>query len=108
MAFGTLGYVAIERYPLLDALYMTVITLTTVGYGETHPLSPPGRAFTIGLILLGLSAVYAFIASSLELLFGEHLREAIGRQRMEHRLHTLKDHSIVCGFGRMGRRSPAS
>jgi voltage-gated potassium channel len=103
VAIGTLGYVAIERYPLLDALYMTVITLTTVGYGETHPLSPWGRAFTIGLIFLGLSAVYAFITSSLELVFGEHLREAIGRQRMEHRLHTLKDHSIVCGYGRMGQ-----
>src|ERR1051326_5263244 len=103
VACGTLGYVRIERYPVLDAVYMTVITLTTVGFSETHPLSPSGRLFTIGLIAVGLSVVYGVLASALEIMFGEQLRDVFGRQRMERRLHDLKDHSIVCGYGRMGQ-----
>jgi voltage-gated potassium channel len=101
-ACGTLGYVLIEHYSLLDAVYMTVITLTTVGYSEVHPLSPAGRAFTIGLIVLGLGTVYAAIGSAIEMVFGEQLRETLGRQRMERRLSEIKDHSIICGYGRMG------
>jgi voltage-gated potassium channel len=102
-ATGTLGYVTIEGFSLLDALYMTVTTLTTVGFGEIHPLSPAGRAFTIGLIVVGLSVVYGAIGSVLEMVFGEHLRESVNYQRMERRVNGLKDHSIVCGYGRMGQ-----
>src|SRR6266702_7211551 len=103
VACGTLGYVIIERYPLLDAIYMTVITLTTVGYGEVHPLSPAGRVFTIGLIAVGLGTVTAVIGSAIDIAFGEHVREALGRQRMERRLHEMRDHTIICGYGRMGQ-----
>jgi voltage-gated potassium channel len=103
VASGTLGYVTIEHYPFLDAVYMTVITLTTVGFGEIHPLSPWGRGFTIGLIAFGLGTVYAVIGNTIDWLFGEQLREAAGRQRMERRLHEIKDHSIICGYGRMGQ-----
>jgi voltage-gated potassium channel len=103
VAGGTLGYVGLEGYSLLDALYMTVITLTTVGYGEVHPLSPAGRGFTIGLIAVGLGVVSSVVGSGLELLFGEQFREVVGRQRMERRLQEIRDHCIVCGFGRMGQ-----
>jgi voltage-gated potassium channel len=103
VALGTLGYVVIEDYPPLDALYMTVITLATVGFSEVHLLHPAGRLFTIGLIVVGLGVVSAAVGSALELLFGAQLRDVIGRQRMERHLETLKDHSIVCGYGRMGQ-----
>src|SRR5216684_5192598 len=102
-ACGTLGYVTIEHYPLLDAVYMTVITLTTVGYGEVHPLSPAGRAFTIGLITVGLGTVTAVIGSALDLLFGQYFREVATHHRMERLLEQIKDHTIVCGYGRMGQ-----
>jgi voltage-gated potassium channel len=103
VACGTLGYIAIEKYPPLDALYMTVITLTTIGFGETHPLSQAGRAFTIALIVVGLSVVYTALGNAIEILFGEHFHEVVNRQRMERQLTTLKEHSIVCGYGRMGQ-----
>lgn len=102
-ACGTLGYVLIEHYSLLDALYMTVITLSTVGYGEVHPLSPAGRAFTMGLIVAGIGTVSAVIGSALELGFGEHFREVARHRRMERLLQEIKDHTIICGYGRMGQ-----
>lgn len=102
-ACGTLGYVLIEHWSLLDAVYMTVITLTTVGFEEVHKLSPAGRAFTIGLIALGLGAVTTVIGSAVEIAFGDQVREILGRQRMERRLNEIKSHSIICGYGRMGQ-----
>jgi voltage-gated potassium channel len=89
---------------ILDALYMTVITLSTVGFGEVHPLSPLGRLFTIGLILFGVSAV-AWAASGLvEVFFSEQLRQAFWRHRMELMIDQLSGHYIICGYGRMGRQ----
>jgi voltage-gated potassium channel len=102
-AVGTFGFVSIEHFPLIDAVYMTVTTLTTVGFGEIHPLSPAGRLFTIGLICVGLATVYGVIGSALELLFEEHLRGAVEHRRVEHRLRQLKDHVIICGYGRIGQ-----
>lgn len=100
---GTLGFVVIEGWSWFDALYMTVITLSTIGYGETHPLSTAGRAFTMALILGG---VFAFVFASTEtirtIISGE-IRDALGKQRMERQLAELRDHLIVCGYGRMGR-----
>jgi voltage-gated potassium channel len=103
VAVGTFGYVSIERYSLLDALYMTVTTLTTVGFGEVHPLSPAGRLFTIGLIALGLGTVSAAVGSALEILLGEQLRERVYHQRMERRLKEIENHVIICGYGRIGQ-----
>jgi voltage-gated potassium channel len=100
---GTLGYTWIEGWPVFDALYMTVITLSTVGYAETHELSVKGRAFTIVLILVGVfTLVYAATEFLRAMLSGE-LQAILGRQRMERSLAELKHHLIVCGFGRMGR-----
>jgi voltage-gated potassium channel len=101
---GTLGYYFIEdEFSLFDALYMTVITLTTVGYGETHPLSTAGRAFTMGLLIVG---VFTFFYAATELVRGivsGEVQQLLGRQLMARNLAALSGHLIVCGYGRMGR-----
>jgi voltage-gated potassium channel len=100
---GTLGYSLVEGWPLFDALYMTVITVGTIGYGEVHPLSPPGRVFTIFLILGGLGAVgYAFSSVTAFFVEGE-LQDVLRRRKMRSRISALKDHFIVCGAGNTGR-----
>ncbi|HEY5864279.1 MAG TPA: potassium channel protein [Candidatus Tectomicrobia bacterium] len=99
---GTLGYHTIEDMIILDALYMTVTTLSTVGFGEVHPLSHRGRAFTIGLILFGVSAMAWAAESMLKALLEDHVRDAWWRRRMERVIDRLTDHYIVCGYGRMG------
>jgi voltage-gated potassium channel len=101
---GTVGYALIEEeYDLFDGLYMTIITLSTIGYGEVHQLHPAGKVFTMVLILGGVTVfLYAASAAVRALVSGE-LRELLGRQRMEHTLAQMKDHLIVCGYGRMGR-----
>jgi voltage-gated potassium channel len=104
VAVGTVGYHLLERMTILDALYMTVITLSTVGYGEVRPLSPLGRLFTIGLILFGVSAVAWALSSMIEVFLGEQLRHALWRHRMERVIEQLAYHYIICGYGRMGQQ----
>lgn len=102
LAAGTLGYHFIEGWPIFDALYMTVITLATVGYGETHPLSTAGRLFTIGLILGGIGLVtYGFSTLTAILVEGE-LSQALRRRRMERDIERLSGHYVVCGAGHTG------
>ncbi len=99
---GTLGYRLIEGWPLLDGLYMTVITLATVGYGETHPLSTSGRLFTMFLIMGGIGLVpYGFSTLTAILVEGE-LSEALRRRRMEKDISKLSGHYVVCGAGHTG------
>lgn len=107
VAVGTSGYHFLEGMTILDALYMTVITLSTVGFGEVHPLSPLGRLFTIGLILFGVSAVAWAASSMVEVFFSEQLRHAFWRHRMEGMINQLSNHYIICGYGRMGRQISA-
>ena len=96
IAVGTAGYVALG-FGYLDAVYQTVTTVTTVGFREVHPLSTVGRVFTIGLILLGTgTALYTF-SVLLEALVEGHLRELIGRRRMERHIGKMKGHVIICG-----------
>lgn len=100
---GTAGYMVIEGWDLLDALYMTVITLSSVGYREVHDLSHHGRMFTIVLIIGGVGTVaYALSAGAKIILEGE-LEELFGRKRLEKKIKELKEHYIICGFGRMGK-----
>jgi voltage-gated potassium channel len=100
---GTLGYMLVEGWSPFDSVYMTVITLTSVGYQEVHPLSGAGRVLTMGLLLTGVfSLFYAATAAIRSIVSGE-LTGQLGRSRMEKKLESLRDHIIVCGYGRMGR-----
>jgi len=102
--FGTLAYYVIEpKYTLFDSLYMTVMTLTTVGYGEVHPLSTTGRAFTIFLMLSGVFSLFYAMGELIRAIISGEVQSAMGRQLMEQTLARLSNHIIVCGFGRMGR-----
>ncbi len=102
---GTLGYMYISEYTLIDALYMTVITVTTVGFGEVHPLNEEGRIFTMILVMTSLGLV-AYSASSIgkALLDGDFIKK-YKENRMNKQLKTLENHTIICGFGRNGRQS---
>ena len=100
---GTIGFTFIEGWSLFDSFYMTILTISTVGYGEVHPLTGPGRIFTSLLIVLGIStAVYTFTRLGQVVLEGE-LQGVLGRKRMKKEVAKLKDHYIVCGFGRIGK-----
>jgi len=103
IAGGTAGYWLIEGWPAFDALYMTVITLTTIGFGEVHPLSTLGRAFTIVLSLGGIFTIGFAASEFLRSWASGELRALLGRQRFEKAMNTLSNHIIVCGYGRMGR-----
>jgi voltage-gated potassium channel len=106
VALGTLGYYLIEagRYTLFDALYMTVITLSTIGYEEVNgPLSTRGRVFTIVLILGGVFTFFYAVTAIIRAIVSGEVRQILGRQRMERSLAQMHQHMIVCGFGRMGR-----
>jgi voltage-gated potassium channel len=101
---GTLGYYFLEAdYSLFDALYMTVTTLTTVGYGEVHPLSWRGRVFTMLLLLGGVFTLFYAATELIRAIVSGELGDLLGRQRMERSLLELRNHLIVCGYGRMGR-----
>ena len=102
-AAGSAGYVVIEEMPLLDALYMTVITLSTVGFAEVQPLSNVGRGFTIGLIAVSFGVVFHAASTLAGFVIEGRLRGILGRRSMQHAIDRLEGHVIVCGFGRLGR-----
>lgn len=98
---GSVGYMLIEGWQWFDALYMTIITLTTVGYTEIHPLSPEGRLFTIVFVFFGVGTVFY----SLTILAETMLRSEVVTQHLTKRMLRFMDkHYIVCGYGRTGRR----
>lgn len=102
--FGTIGYHVLEGWPWFDGLYMTVITLATIGYGEIHPLTAAGRAFTIILIIVGVT-VFGFLVSILtQAVVENQIALALGRRRLFKDISQLKDHYILCGAGRVGMR----
>ncbi len=103
LLYGTAGYVVLEGFGLLDALYMTVTTLTTVGYGEVQPLSPTGRAFTISVIVIGFVAVFVLISALTASLVSGQLGRRLSRRGMASRIERLRDHYVICAFGRVGR-----
>src|SRR5215211_5813139 len=105
--YGTLGYLLLEGWSLTDALYMTVTTLATVGYGEVRPLDASGKLFTISLIVLGVVALAASIDAVAGALVSGELQAAIRRRRMRKRLDSLQAHYVVCAYGRVGRAAVA-
>jgi len=99
---GTLGYRVIEGWPFLDGFYMTVITITSIGYGEVHALSTEGRIFTLFIIAIGIGVVgHALVSVSRWLIEGEVVK-VFTRRRSMKAIQKIRDHFIVCGFGRMG------
>lgn len=103
LALGTLGYQIVEGWGWFDALYMTVITITTVGFLEVHPLGPAGRLFTMTLALGGVFTAFYAAAEFIRAVVTGEIRTVLGRQRMESLLAQLNAHLVICGFGRMGR-----
>jgi len=100
---GTAGYSLIEGWDLFDSFYMTVITLSTVGYQETHLLSTEGRAFTIFLVVTGMG-VLAYTANyGIRFILEGEIQQVLGRRKMEKRIKEINNHYIVCGYGRMGQ-----
>jgi len=101
---GTVGYCLLEKWSWFDALYMTVITLATIGYGETHPLTTGGRAFTIVLIVVGV-LLFGFLISNLtHALIETEIAAALGRRKLFKDISQLRAHFIICGAGRVGMR----
>lgn len=103
IAVGVAGFMLITGMGVIDALYMTVTTISTVGFREVRPLGPAGQLFTIGLIVCGVGLVF-YAASSMarDLIEGE-LRRGFGRRKVQRQISQTSGHVIVCGFGRMGR-----
>jgi len=92
----------IEGWDFLDAFYMTMITITTIGYGEIQPLSDGGRLFTILLIFLGVGIASYAITSAIELAISQNIMEHFRQRGRQKLLEQLQDHTIICGFGRLG------
>jgi len=100
---GTVGYMIIEGWSLIDSIYMTIITITTVGFSEVHQMGESGRIFTIGLVFTGV-ALFLYVAGSLvQFMVEGRIREIMGRRTLNKKIEHLKNHYIVCGYGRIGR-----
>lgn len=104
VSLGTVGYVTLEHYGPLDALFMTVITLGSVGFEEVHPLHGAGKVFTIGLILVGLATATWILTTVIEVFVSEQTLHFLARRRMEKTVKALDKHYIVCGYGRIGQQ----
>jgi voltage-gated potassium channel len=100
---GTLGFVWIEHFPVFDAFYMTLTTVTTVGYGEIHPLSTGGRVFNSFLILFGVIIMLLAIGAMTQTVIELELNQFFGKRRVKGMIEKLEGHIILCGFGRVGR-----
>ncbi len=102
VSIGTVGYTVIEGWRVLDSLYMTVITLATVGFREIQPLSDVGKIFTMLLIVFGVSVIGYIVGSLAQIMFEGQFQRIVGRKKVEKKIEALRNHYIVCGFGRIG------
>jgi voltage-gated potassium channel len=100
---GTVGYRLIEGWSWFDAVYMVVMTVTTIGYGEVHPLSPAGRAFNLFIMAGGVGLVLLMTGALAAALLEFELQSFFGRRRMGRKIEKLSGHYIICGAGRVGR-----
>ncbi len=104
IAAGSLGYMYLEDLGPIEAVYMSVITVTTVGFREVHPLGPTGQLFTVGLILFGVGAFTYFATSVANYFIAGEIRGLLEQRKMRKEIDQLSDHFIVCGYGRMGQQ----
>ena len=104
IALGTLGYVVLEGWTWAEGLYMTVITVATIGYGEVRPLDASGRTFTMLLIVFGVGAVAWAFTRAFEVTLGDAFWSSVRKQRMKEKISRMSGHYIVCGYGRLGSR----
>jgi voltage-gated potassium channel len=100
---GTAGYMLIEHWSFVDAFYMTVITITTVGYEEVKPLDTAGRIFTVSIIFVGVGAAYYVFAAITEVVVSGQFKEFLGKNTMNRKIQHLEGHVILVGYGRFGR-----
>ena len=103
IVFGTTGYMVVEGMSPFDSLYQTIITISTVGYQEVKPLSTAGRVVTMVLISTGITVGAYTIGTVLRLFIEGEFQRTFGRRKVEKRIAGLKNHYIICGFGRIGR-----
>jgi voltage-gated potassium channel len=101
---GTLGYGLIEGWNILDSLYMSVVTISTVGYQEVHPLSSTGRVFTLFFIIFGVGTTLYAIGAGAQLMLEGQIRSILGRRKMSKKIQEIKDHYIICGYGKVGQQ----
>jgi len=107
LIMGSFGYMAIEKYEFIDALYMTVITISTVGFKEANPLDFQGKVFTIILIFTSIG-IYAYILSVItDYISNSNLMEELKIKKVQQKINKLKNHTIVCGYGRNGKQALA-
>src|SRR6266567_3184547 len=103
LALGTIGFVVIEGYPAFDAFYMTLTTVTTVGYGEIRTLSQAGRVFNSFLILFGVIIMLLAIGAMTQIVIELELNQFFGKRRVKSMIEKLSGHVILCGLGRVGQ-----
>lgn len=103
LVVGTVGYSSIEGWGLFDAFYMTVITMTTIGYREVHDLSLYGRVFNVIFIFLSVGAVLYTFNNAARLIVEGELKDIFGRRKLQAKIQKLSGHYIICGYGRMGK-----
>ena len=107
LAIGTVGFTLIEDYPVFDAFYMALTTMTTVGYMEIHPLGQGGRIFNSFLIIVGVTTILGAIGAMTQTIIELEFGEALEKRRKKRMIEKLENHFIVCGFGRVGRGAAA-
>jgi len=103
ITLGSLGYIIIEGWDFMDALFMTVITLTTVGFGVVHPMGKAGQLFTIGLIFIGGGFFIYVVGAIVQFMVEGRIRVILGRRKLDRKMNHVKDHYIICGYGRIGK-----
>lgn len=104
VGLGTVGYMYIEGMSTLDALYMTIITLATVGFREVKELNAYGKIFTMTLIVFGVTLAFWALGSLVDLMVSERLWHSFRRRKMEKQIDKMRNHQIICGYGRMGQQ----